>query len=179
MNLPFTSIVLQPGGDWLFSWNSTGAGTYRLVLAGRQVGVADDSDTTFTFFTPGFETYPPPLELVAVTDQALTELYPPYLLMQWYTTPCDYYVVGEVVDGQLTNYQSVSEQNKQWVYSYTAPGLVDQTAHDFQVIAVGNAEQTAPPIDYHIFIVTPPVFVDGSVAVTYDSPSKSVIVSQA
>jgi hypothetical protein len=170
--IQFTSIVKQSSGSWLFSWNSTGATTYRVVLYGQQI--ATTTTNSYAWEGQGYNTFPPPLEVVD-TDFAQSELYLPFLVVQWYSEPgADSYLIQQNVAGNWITVGSQFEEGS-WVYTYQTPTLIDERPYQYQVIAVDSLGNQATPRQYNVFIVTPPTPPDGQVQVTYSNPALTIL----
>lgn len=171
--VPFTSIVQQGDTTWTFSWATTSAVSYRIVLFGQQIDTTTTNSYNFSF--PGYEKYPPPLEIMADNQVALSEQFQPFLTMQWYGETCDYFSVSEFVSSVWNMVNTVME-NGTTVYTVQTPLLNDGETHQYGIAAVTN-EVPSTMQQYLITVVTPPDWVDGSVSFSYSGGN--LIVSAA
>lgn len=175
----FTSIVQQSNGSWQFTWTPTAAPYYRVILYGKQIS-GQLTSPTYNFNLPHYEKFPPSLEIAEGSTLALSELYPPYLTMQWYdVVGCFMYEVDERKSGNWVKITSIVETGTLPVYTYITPLLADETSYRFQVMALSKAMEPSTPMEFDEFVVTPPLLKAGDVAVTYNPTTHMVTVSAA
>lgn len=173
MSLPITNITRNSDGTWTFAWTSTGATYYRIVLFGLQLDTT--SNAFYTVSDPSallsYRTFPPPIEVVPTTTKALSELYQPYLLMQWYGDPNATLYLVQYNNG--ATWQTIAQISNagQWVLQFQTAVLFDETEYDYRVIAVDALGDQSTPRPYTINVVTPPTPPDAIVTLTYSGPS--------
>lgn len=173
--IQFTSIVQQADFSWLFAWTSTGAASYRVVLFGKQIGVANDP--SFVFNLPGWETYAPQIEVVEAGQLALSELYSARITIQWYNSPdAAIYLLQEYDGTQWNQIDVVLQVPTLGAYTVQSPRLEDGSQHLYQVIAVGAAQQNSSAQQFQISVVTPPKWPDGSIQLAYDNVGHNIVV---
>lgn len=169
MNLPFTSITFDSDISWSFTWADTGATLYRVVLN----GVFLDRVTTNSYIStiPGYETYPPPIEVVEDGSLALSEMHPPYIIIQWYggTALAAFYDVREwnAVTSEWDSRAQIIPTPLKTVYTIQSPRLDDETTYLYEVVAVDSIDQESTGVEYAIDVVCPPKFDETSVLLDY------------
>lgn len=187
MNLLFSDIKLQSNGSWLFTWDYTDSvAGYRIVLFGDQLL---DKITIGRYLyrqtSNFFRDYPPPLELVVQDGFALSELYYPYIQVQWYN--------GNVPNAQVSYYQlqqKSPETDNAWIdgeqiiedgsflYSHKSPLMIDGETFWFRVISVGEFGEQSPNLPLKVPVVCCPFLVETALDIDYDDGSQSITVSE-
>jgi hypothetical protein len=163
----FTSISRTASKSWLFTWDDTG-GPYRVVLFGLEIARTDSPQYVFSSMGTYMD-YPPPIEVVKDGELAVTEEYPPDLVVQWYRVPgASSYRVEEYVGGQWVFAANVV-QNRNTVFTHQTGPREDQTDIDIRVAAVNELEDIGAYQQYHKFNVTAPAPASPDVSVGYDS----------
>lgn len=171
--IQFTSITRDSNGNWSFTWPSTGASYYRVVLYGMQQ--AKTALTTWTYSSAAFRDFPPPIEIAHENQQVLTETYKSFLTLQWYGLPaCSRYLVEQYNGSSWVPITQVQETGR-WVYTYQSPVLSDETFYQYRVTAVDSVGNTSTPRQYYAFMVTPPS--PPSVNMTYNGTLGAIIVN--
>lgn len=180
--LAFTSIVLNQDGQWEFTWVDDGADEWRVVLNGTEIAtVSDDDGPTYTYDLPGFEDFPPPLEVVDDGDLALSEYNPPFIIMQWYSVQdgeVTFYEVQEYVSGDWNQVYIISHDAGTWVFQTTSPVLDDVTIFRFQVVAVGTIEQESSGLEFTAKMVRCPILTETALTIGYDDDTLSILVQE-
>lgn len=163
MTITFTDVRQTSDRSWVFTWADTGADVYRVVLFGVLVGTT--SRLTWVWDGNGFLNSPPPLEVVEDGELALSELYPPYLAVQWYQEPgAESYTVEEYRSSSWAEVASIDEQGT-WVYSYVTQTLTDGYLEKLRVTAYDDLGNPSAPEGFTMTVLTaPPV---PSVTVSY------------
>ena len=173
--IPIQSITVGPSsGSWVFTWANLST-TYRVVLWGNTLATI----TTPTYIWNGqyYTSFPPPLEIVLQGEEALSEQFSPYLVMQWYGEPtCATYQIQKYVG---TVWQTVANQTEvgQWVYTYQSPVLADETIYKYRVLAQDNLGNSSTPQIYQKYIVTPPAPPDPTLSITYAGGSIEIVTN--
>lgn len=168
MSVVFTSIVKNADRSWTFTWS--GSGTWRVVLYGVEI----DTVTTNSYRWNAdsvFTDYPPPLEVVVSTEEALSEQHRPYVILQWYREEDTARYLIQKSDDGVTNWTTIYTlaESGQWVYSYHSPILDDGTTHHWRVVAESAIGNQSPAQDYNAVIVTPPRPVDSEIVIEYSA----------
>jgi hypothetical protein len=171
--ITFTNITRNAGGTWTFSWDSTGADFYRVVLSG--VEIARITTTTYTWGLQTSSLFPPALEVAEEDEQTLTEKFQPYLLLQWYGEPeVQQYLVQQLVGSDWQTVKTLQEVGS-WVYSYRSPTLPDETTCNYRVIAEDRLGNQSDPREFLRYVVRPPDPPDGKVRAVYESGNITIL----
>lgn len=179
--LVFTSIKLNSGNQWVFTWADTGAGSYRVVAYGTELAVVTAPTYTYTGGNWN-KNYPPPLEVCGINDQVWTDLYPPYFLLQWFpvANAASYYLQQFVVYSgtpQWVNFARVNDNGAGVPISRTTPVLQDGATYTFQVVATSLYNQLAPGLQFTFPLVCPPDLDLTTLAISYTSGSTSIVIA--
>lgn len=169
MSLPITTIVRNSDGSFTYSWASTGALYYRIVLAGIQLDQVSGTSwsSAGANYKDSYEGFPPPIEVMPTTSLALSEQYPSVFVMQWYgSQSVSWYAVQEFVGSVWTTVSRVTESG-QWIYTYHTPVLSDETTFQFRVVAVDSLGNESDPRVYTFVVVRPPDQPDPDIVITY------------
>lgn len=154
------SIVLLPGGIWRYTWNTTGADFYRIVLDGRTIATV--VGTSYDYLRGG--TYPPPLE---ITDGlADSEKYQSYLTIQWYPAPGASSYTVQRYNSTWSDIISMLESGSP-LYQYTTLLLDDVSTYRFRILSYNSIGQVSQEVSHTIYVVRPPTLVETSYKVTY------------
>lgn len=176
MSIRFDSILKNADGTWVFAWSETG--NFRVVLYG--IELTRTSASTYLFSgIQGFDTFPPPLEVVPAGELALSEQFKPYVVIQWYRdADAATYLIQKSPDGS-SDWVTVGavHESGQWVYTYRSPVLDDVTTYHWQVIAESVIGNQSMARKYDAYVVTPPRPVDSGINVQYSGGN--VVVSGA
>jgi hypothetical protein len=177
--LAILSVEKNEQQQWVFTWSDSGAASYRLVLNGNLIDTTEDLE--YTFALPGYDSYPPPLEVVDDGDLAMSEKNRPFLVMQWYRSEgATYYEVQENVSGTWTRRAVITDLGAlQWVYTMRTPTLDDQTDYSFRVVAIGTVGDSDGDLNFNATIVRPPTLAEDSIEVGYDDSTGSVTITEA
>lgn len=172
MGLPITSIVRNARSNWTFSWTSTGAAYYRIVLYGQLLATVTGTSytPTGTSVSQSFSDFPPPIEVEPETTPALSELYYPCMLIQWYGIATAGYYEVQSYDGADWNTVAQITEAGDWIYSWQGSVLADETTYQYRVIAVDGLGQTSAPRGYTESIVRPPDPPDKTTVIVYTGP---------
>lgn len=177
MNITFTTIKQATTGEWLFTWASTGAAYYRIVLHGHEI--ANTVGTSYTFNLPISSNIntPPPIEVVAERDLAVSEFNLPYMILQWYgVANAVSYRLYELVDASWVLKDTFANQ-QQFLYTFTTSILADETDAKFRVVAVNEVGMESSPLAFAYKVVRPPHPV--ATAYTYNAASGTMSISAA
>lgn len=183
MNILFTNILPRPNGAWLFTWAPVdGALSYRVILFGRVLNPALAS-TQYLYnqaIPAEYSTYPPPLEVVTDSDVAVSEIYKPFVILQWYGSQSNirvaYYAIQQFISGSWRDGNRIPE-NGSYVYTLTTPVLTDGVTYNFRIVAVGPNGQESCTLPFQIVMVCNPRLVEPSIDISYDDASQSVLVT--
>lgn len=171
--LPFTSIVREPDASWTYTWDETGAATFRVILRGVQIATVINS--VFNYSTLGPPTEPPPLEVVEINQLAESEVYQPRFTVQWYATDdASRYVVQRKSGSSWVGVANVIESG-QWVYTYVSPPLEAGVRAEFRVVTISNTDDTSEPRLYARLLACNPE--PPNVRISYTNPN--VVVGAA
>jgi hypothetical protein len=175
MNLQFTSITVNSDRTWTFAWADTGADSYRVVLYGVELAVV--TDTTYTWDREGFTNFPPPVEVVEEGDVAESEVYQPYLLIQWYKEPfAASYSVQEFQTSQW-NQINTAVDTGEWVYSYQTRTLEDGTQEKLRVLALDELDNVSAARGFTKDVLANPKPPDGDISITYSA--SNIVIAEA
>lgn len=173
MSIPITSIVLNANNSWTFSWTSTGALQYRVILYGRLIATV--TTTSYVWLDNFYTEFPPPLEISDQTSVE-SELFQPYFIIQWYGIPaCRKYII-QYLNGSTWQQIVMLTETGQWLYTYQTGTLIDGNTYQLRVIAVDSLGNQSIPQQFKKLIVTPPVTPDGVVVISYMNPN--LVISQ-
>lgn len=180
--ITFDTITRNYDGSWTFDWTTTGAGSYRIVLEGSLL--VEILGPPYVFRGSGYPTDPPALEVTEVTedtDLADSELYQPYMVIQWYRNLLAKAYSVEKYDGSnWVGFKVVQEKGKAGAYRVRTLILPDESTDLFRVRCVDSLEEYSVPIEYNAFIVCPPQFAPTEeVVIDYDPGTTSVTVGAA
>lgn len=169
--IQFTNIFLREDKLWQFEWTDTGAEYYRAILQGEQINTAPIETNEFVYPYPGWEQFPPPLEIVEEEEESLSEQNLPFLVMQWYKEDgTAYYEVQEDVGGVWTTRAIIMEEDI-WVYTQQTPPLADETTHNYRIRAVDIYEERSTDLLFRKFVVKPPTLSPLALSITYSEPN--------
>lgn len=155
MNIPFTQVEYLDG-NWVFTWAS-GLGSVRVVLWGEELTTTSDNTYTYSFSMYSSETEPPPIEVVADGELAVSEKNPGCLTLQWYRSAGSAFYRIEYKQGGTWHVAgSLPDDSLVGVNSFVTPLLNDQTVAEWRVIAVDDNQRESDPLPYVWMIVRPP-----------------------
>lgn len=165
------TITMQADGSWLFEWPSTGDSYYRIVLQGEELTKVTDETNgiqQYVYDGPAFISYPPPLEIMpASAGLAPSEINKPFIAMQWYDVDgAVRYEVQELVSAVWTTKFFIEDVDAV-LYTWRSVPLTDQTTHQYRVLAYNSIDQASDPLEFDIYVVTPPLFVETDFAIEY------------
>lgn len=185
MNLLFTSIIKQSGGNWLFTWDDTDATFYRAVLFGTVLRTnITDNFYLYKLSVPSeYTKYPPPLEVVEESNQAESEMHRPYIILQWYNAnqtniQVSYYQIEQWSE-ELQIWQKGTHvpETGAWIYTQVSPILSDGVTYKFRVLAIGSNQQPGCALPFQVLMVCNPRLVEPDIAIAFDSGSTSLVTS--
>lgn len=181
VNLPFTSITKRDDGVWVFTWDDTGADYYRVVYRGHfitKVGAVGNPSTTYIHEMPGSSPYPPHIEVVEKGKKALTEQNVPFLRIQWIRVhDAVAYRIDKWNGAAWAKDQTVAQNDNAFVYSIDTPILDDVTEYQYRVRAMDLLEQFSTALEFTIFVVRPPNFLESDVDVYYTAAGTTITVA--
>jgi len=141
-------------GHWLFSWSGAPTDIFTVWLEGEQIDTV--TGTEYDFAMDGYYDAPPPLEIVDDEDDAESDLYPPYAILQWRTVDgADSYLVEEYVDSAWEYRRSVRESGAGW-YMYKTDMLDDLTSVQYRVSALNLRGSAGTAVSYTFTIARNP-----------------------
>lgn len=125
------TVTRREDGGWNFTWD-VGTAPYAIWLDGKLLDTVDDEEYDVTL--PGYEDVPPSLEILNDGEEAESELYPPYVIVQWRGIPTAVaYVVEENVEGDWVTRATVQEARRGY-YTWRSPAKPDGSALQFRVL---------------------------------------------
>lgn len=169
-----TKIEKTGSRSWRFTW--TGTAPFDVVLGGRVV-LENTSETTYEAESAtAYE--PPPIEVIAAgAGSAQSQLYPPYLVVQWFHLAfAAYYRVFEYVDSAWIQRGRTITDSGDGYYTYTTADLTDCAESKWRVIPYDAYGGAGDPVDITVMIVRVPD--PPSVELTYDEATNEILVSQ-
>lgn len=177
--IQFTSIEMTRRGTWIFKWADAGAPFYRVVLFGRLV--AEVEGLEFEYGKDDFGDDPPLLEVVKDDELALSEINPPFLIMQWW--PQDdtaYYDIERKTQGFGSAWVPFREVTERQFPVYTqqtklhpSEEIAEYRIHAVNIVNVPSDTQE----DFKQMIVTPDDFRRSDREVSYDKGTTSIVIS--
>lgn len=130
----------QDDSSWLFTWDYVSGESFEVWLDGNLLTTVSDGE--YTCSEDGYDDAPPPLEIVDATLDAESELYPPYVILQWREVTGAYgYQVDEYSGGSWLKLRVFTTASAGY-YWYKSDPLDDDETHIFRVRALdlnGNA----------------------------------------
>lgn len=167
--ISFATITLNDDKTWKFTWADTGADYYRIVLYGMEIGTTELLE--YTHLQPGWEDFPPFIEVAEEEEQTLSERNLPYLVLQWYRSDTAlYYEVQQLVDAEWVT-RFIQEEVGSWVYTIQTANLEDETLHQFRVYAYDLMEQQSSELEFRVFIVRVPTIDQTTIDIGYANPN--------
>lgn len=169
--IQFTNIVRNADQSWTFTWTADGTTTYRVVLLGSLLGTTLAG--TYTVSGTQWPKIPPPLE-VTTGVLAQTELYPSYVLIQWYhEAGISAYQVQVLVAGVWQTLQTIPDTGN-WLYTYNTRELPDDTAYSYRVIAIDVLGNLSSPTAYSGSMIRVPDTTDGTLVFAYSAGTLTI-----
>lgn len=165
MSIPILNYVLQASGSWLVTWQNVGAAFYRVVLFGLEL--AKVTGTSWVY-SGNYASFPPPLEITSGNALALSEQFPPYVIIQWYGQDTDFYQVSQYIASAWVP-QQVFREVGLWIYTYVSGSQPDEITQQWQVSALDSLGNPSTPLSFSQYVVTPPASPDGAVSIGYNS----------
>lgn len=151
--IKITAIEKQADGSWKFTWDETAE--VRVVLWGEEIETVTGGTTTF--YRPEYEAAPPPLEIVRLSDFAITERNPKAVLLQWYKVASDPPVAEYEIEwwsgSEWESITSVSQSDALWVYTYLTGDLSDETSYRLRVVPVNDQRRDGDVQEFQEYIV--------------------------
>jgi len=135
-------------GRWIFSWDGDSPDTFDIWLEGELLDTVEGG--YYEFPLPGYETTPPPIEVVSDDSytEAENEIYPPYATLQWReVSGASGYKVKRYVSGSWTNQVTIRETDLGW-YVYKTVVVEDQTQEQFRVYAINENDDEGTPVTF-------------------------------
>lgn len=151
-NLPLTSITRLPDGRWRFRWNDNGAGSWRVVEAGRVVSVVSSS----LYESINYDLSPPSVEINDAAKQCLSEAHLPRLRLQWYRVNAISHYKVQRRDGSVWTTEAVVPATAEPFRTYFTPDLTPGQEHTYRVIAVNETGGESDPLEFTRFVESPP-----------------------
>jgi len=150
-------------GVWQFSWTGDPADVFNIWLDGVLIDTVTGPE--YDFDRPGYRSTPPPLEVVDDEDDAESELYPPFAIIQWRAVAgATAYIVEKYVSSAWVVKKTVQESAKGW-YSFTTFALGDQVSQQYRVSAADSRGNAGTAVSYTFAIVRNPAPPDVSYAI--------------
>lgn len=148
-----TTVARLTDGTWEFSWLS-GTPPYSIWLDGQLL--ATQTETSYNFIVPGYETAPPDLEILNAGDPSQNQLYPPRQILQWRGVQSAFcYVINKLVGSTWVRQASVLEKAKGY-YQWLSPPQPDDTDVQYQIVATDINGNAGTPISFNIWVVRNP-----------------------
>lgn len=144
----------QENGHWLFAWTAGASDPFDIYLDGVLLDSVEGG--SFEAEVEGYDTAPPPLEIVEEDADAESILYPPYALLQWRgLTGADAYVVEKYVSGDWQAMKTVMEVAAGY-YTYRTRLIDDCEETSFRVTALDLRGNEGTPITFTFNVVRNP-----------------------
>jgi len=141
-------------GVWQFTWSGAPADIFNVWLDG--VLIATVTGTEYDFDKEGYDATPPPLEIVDDEDDAESELYPPFAIIQWRTVDgAAAYLVERLVSASWVVQKTITEDGSGW-YAFTTVVLGDQTSEQYRVSALDSRTNAGTAVAYTFALVRNP-----------------------
>lgn len=167
-------VTRRDDGGWAFTW-SPGTPPYAIWLDGLLIATV--STEAVDVLRPNYATAPPDIEVVdsASDSQAESELYPPYMLLQWRGVQNAAGYIVEKFNGSAWVAQNTIRETGQGYYSYRTAPLQDEEAAQFRVKAVDLRSNAGTPVTFSFEVVRNPAHP----AVEVEIVAGDVVVSEA
>lgn len=173
--IPITSIVYLEDKTWKFTWME-GSPPYRVVLFGRLVSTVYDKE--YIYDGVSFLSYPPPIEVVLSDRMAESELYTPFIKIQWYgNTSVSSYEVQEYLDTSWSS-RVVLQEIGSFIYSMSTPRLVDGVSYLYRVLSFNSIGDQSTGVEFDVDMVCHPFMDDASVTISYNNTSQEIVIEE-
>lgn len=176
MSATITGVTKIGSVAWKFAW--TGTAPYTLVLRGKVIAEGL-SDTSWTL-QEGNSYRPPPLEVLDAndTDPAPSQVYPPWLALQWRgTSAAQYYRVDRRISGVWTAQPPLVQETGRGYYRWDTAAQDDDTAQIWRVVAVDRRGYESMVREVNWAVVRHPE--PPNLSLSYDSGTNQITVSAA
>jgi len=175
VSIAIQNIVKNANGSWTFIWADIGASYYRAVLWGLEQKQVNPQNgfASFTWNKQEYKKFPPPIEIAFEDQQVLSELYVPYLILQWYSDPLasKYQIQQSTDNGATWTVIATLTQAGAWVYSYQTVILIDEVAYKYRVIAIDSIGNQSVARNFVRYVVCPPAPPDPKIKIAYTKPN--------
>jgi len=165
VELEVWTATKQESGRWLFEWDANSGDAFDIYLDGELVDTVVGE--SYEAELDGYDTSPPPLEIVADESGVYAEslLYPPYIILQWRGVDgAKAYAVEEYVSGSWIFRKTIMDSDAGY-YTYQTEVLEDAVSTSFRVSALDDQGNAGTPVTFSFYVVRnpPPPDVDFSV----------------
>jgi hypothetical protein len=154
--ISFTNITKQSNGAWRFFWAESG--TFRIVFQGKEIDTTTDSFVDV--YIPSYTSTPPPIEVVADGDYAVSERNLPYMLLQWNRIdtdpPVTHYDIEWGNGASWSHVTTVAQADTVQVYTYVSNILADQTEFQMRAVPVNNERREGDAQRFTAYVVRRP-----------------------
>lgn len=170
MNLTITNTS---EGVWTFSWDADSGVSYEVWLNGVLLATVDEGEYECSY--PGYSDTPPPLEIVE-ENTAESEIYPPFLQLQWRRVAgAAAYKVEEYVDAAWVTRRTIIDTGAEY-YLYQTPVLLDGTEAIWRVSALDTTGDAGTAVSFTMEMCCNPA--EPAVEMDYDS-NGDLVLSEA
>ena len=161
-NVTITNIEKKDPYTWYFYFEGdpTTVTLFAVTVNGQLMQFSEQ--TMFQISDPAYEFRPPQVEVrgYGYTTPFQSELYPPYITIQWRgNLVAGYYVVKEYVGSAYVERFRVWEDGRGY-YSIQSAPLADATTHEWRVVPIDLDYGEQDPLDIQVFVICNPNFPD-------------------
>jgi len=166
-----STVIQNADGSWTFTW-AAGTSPYQVWLDGVLL-LSNITDLTYTYALAGYESTPPPIEILNDGDAIENSLYSPILLLQWRgLVNAKAYSIERYVSGVWVPSGTASE-NGSGYYQFQTPALTEASEAQWRVTAVDQYGNTGTPLTFTKVIVRNPA--PPAVDISYSSTGDVVV----
>ncbi len=152
MVLDLTVIRLEDS-TWKFTWTA-GTPDYEIWLDGILLDTVTPEE--FIFTCPGFDSNPPPLEIVEVSQIPDSEIHPPFLILQWREITLAKYYVLQFFTGVIFQIQKFIIGDLTGYIKEETPPQLDDTEVQWRITTLDEFDNAGASINFIVDIVKNP-----------------------
>jgi hypothetical protein len=168
------TVTRRADGGWSFAWDP-GTPPYAIWLDGHLIATVDEEES-YEFIRPNYDDAPPDLEILNTADVSESELYPPFLQIQWRgLLTAAGYIIQQYIAAAWVSIQTIQEKQKGY-YIWRSPALDDGSSPLYRVMASDLQGNVGDPIAFTVEVVRNPEHPEVEFSI---STSGDVVVSQA
>lgn len=147
------TIARLDSGGWRFTW-SGGSAPYSIWLDGELI--ATTTTAAYDFERSGYETTPPPLEILGSGASSQGEAYPPFLELQWRGLQGAHGYLVEQWNGSAWAEKGVVDEDGSGHCYWTTQAQSDGSSAQFRVTAINRDGSGGAALSFTMSIVRNP-----------------------